>query len=237
MPAPCAIETEDYRIVQHTLETGEEYFTRSDEVVSTTLAATSPQIGLVPLSVLSIYQPITTGLVFVHTNPAGVTVVDSDRNSKVLLVKSKLDLSTTIPYPLVSTTATPMEIRTVADQIRVLASRQRLDTLENLEDVTYALKQAVTLTTNEARLAIHTTDEVLSFLVQNLHQIPEDTEYQDIRTSNVNQLRQTLKTYHEVISLIDRFLERLRELEVMTRQLQTQIKPLTTSIQELPSFN
>jgi hypothetical protein len=233
-----AIETDQYRLVHYTLESGDEYFTVCEDVAPEVLRTSAQNVMLTTHSTINSYKDVGSGLVFLSAKPAGLTVVQQDRatSPKVFLFKQRLasDKLSVAPVPLVAPGTPAADIQLLADQIRLITSQRRLAALDDFGYVTGALNRAVTKTAQQAEAAVRVADESLSFLLRNLHTLPDDPQYVNIRQTTLEQMRIKLDAYNTLTGLVDRLLDQRQEIEQLTRRLQESIRPITQISQEMP---
>ena len=232
-----AIETDQYRLVQYRLESGDEYFVVSQDEAPEVLRTSAQKVALTTNSAINTYKGVESGLVFLSTKPAGLTVIQEDRVShpKVFLYKQPpQEKFPAAPFPLVSADTPVTKIQLLADQIRLATSQRRLATLDDFGYVTGALNRAVEKTTREAETAVRIADESLAFLLRNLHTLPEEDQYKELRETTLEQMKIKLQAYNNLTSLVDKLLDQRQEIEQLTRRLQESVKPITKIAQEMP---
>lgn len=220
-----AIETDQYRLVQYQLTSGEYYFSETDDDVPETVKTVpGGSVKRVPYSISSLYQNMDTPLVFLD---AGSLTVLKTNGSKVFLLTTVVTTHVpSDPIPLV-TTVDAAAIRLATNEIRQLASHKRFEALGDFDGVLAALHRTVAATTAQADDAINSADDSITFLQQNMIATEaKGVEYEDIHRMTVEQLRQKYVRYSELMSLVDELVEQKQQIEELTRNLQLKIKPI-----------
>ena len=217
------IEVGSQRLYQYQLDSGEHYF-RSTPLAPVanepTLATKQQPVQLVAGSNLRHYGNVPSGLVFLHDQPSALSLVTPDRQVQTYLFTSKLGEAASVPYPLIDD-ANASEIRSLADQIRLVATTRQLKALDDLAPVTTALYKAVTQVSTEAEAALRRCDETLLYSLSLVVSsgLPDD----------VARLREQVHSYERLSSTVDRILQRKAEVEEITRSLQEELSQLNVN--------
>lgn len=214
----------EQRLGQYRLATGEYYFSFTNDDNAITIGAVDGgDVKRVPYSSLARFKVVTTPLIFL--DGSSLTIVNDGQRSVWLFKQLITDDIPHDPAPLVSQ---PEQVTVVADQVRQLALNRRLMQLGEFSglvqvlhnSVTDAIKQAL----NTGQLA---TDSIAFLRTNSIAAAAEGQLYSEIHRTSLEQLRCKLDKYEQLLSVFEQLLTHKRQVELLTRDLQLALNPLT----------